>query len=122
MLLACCRARGRPDGAGPERTWHSCRTHRAAQAAGGQHVSSVIGSAPDGVPLAVLAEQVTALLRTRQRIQPGEQDGFMVRMTEEMANVLTSATRTITWLLASIAAVSLMVGGIRIMNKSCWSR
>jgi putative ABC transport system permease protein len=41
---------------------------------------------------------------------------FTVRSLEEMASVLTSTTTTMTWLLASIAAVSLLVGGIGIMN------
>src|SRR5678816_884338 len=40
----------------------------------------------------------------------------MVRTMEEMASVLTSTTQTMTWLLASIAAVSLLVGGIGNMN------
>jgi putative ABC transport system permease protein len=63
-----------------------------------------------------LTEQIATLLRTRHRIQPGDQDDFMVRTLEEMASVLTSTTETMTWLLASIAAVSLVVGGIGIMN------
>jgi hypothetical protein len=46
----------------------------------------------------------------------GEPDGFTVRSLEEMASVPTSTTTTMTWLLASITAVSLLVGGIGIMN------
>jgi putative ABC transport system permease protein len=83
---------------------------------GVQHVMNVTVSAENGVPLDMLTQQITALLRTRHRIQPGDQDDFMVRTLEEMASVLTSTTETMTWLLASIAAVSLVVGGIGIMN------
>ena len=54
--------------------------------------------------------------RTRHQLAPGEPDDFTVRSLEEMASVLTSTTTTMTWLLASIAAVSLLVGGIGIMN------
>jgi putative ABC transport system permease protein len=83
---------------------------------GVQHIMNITVSAEDGVALDMLTEQVSALLRTRHRIQPGDQDDFMVRTLEEMASVLTSTTETMTWLLASIAAVSLVVGGIGIMN------
>jgi putative ABC transport system permease protein len=83
---------------------------------GVQHVASITVSAEDGVRLDDLTQRIAALLRMRHRIQPGEQDDFAVRTLEEMASVLTSTTETMTWLLASIAAVSLLVGGIGIMN------
>jgi putative ABC transport system permease protein len=56
------------------------------------------------------------LLHTRHKLQPGADDDFLVRTLEEMASVLTSTTTTMTYLLAGIAAVSLIVGGIGIMN------
>jgi ABC-type antimicrobial peptide transport system permease subunit len=56
------------------------------------------------------------VLRVEHRLQPGATDDFMVRTLEEMASVLTSTTDTMTYLLAGIAAVSLLVGGIGIMN------
>src|SRR5688572_32065874 len=46
----------------------------------------------------------------------GEEDDFMVRTQAEMTTMLTSTTDTMTYLLAGIAAVSLLVGGIGIMN------
>ena len=46
----------------------------------------------------------------------GEPDDFTVRTLEEMTSVLTATTSTMTWLLASVAAVSLLVGGIGVMN------
>ncbi len=60
--------------------------------------------------------EVTALLRERHRIQPGMDDDFSIRNLTEMAGVQQQGTRTLTTLLASIAAVSLLVGGIGIMN------
>jgi len=83
---------------------------------GVQHVANVTVSAENGVPLDKLTDQISALLRTRHRIQPGSDDDFLVRTLEEMASVLTSTTNTMTYLLAGIAAVSLIVGGIGIMN------
>ena len=63
-----------------------------------------------------VADTIATLLRTRHKIQPGEPDDFMVRTMEEMASVRVQATETMTALLASIAGVSLLVGGIGIMN------
>jgi putative ABC transport system permease protein len=61
-------------------------------------------------------EQISALLRDRHRIGSGGEDDFSVRNLTEMANAQQEGTRTLTTLLASIAAVSLLVGGIGIMN------
>jgi len=61
-------------------------------------------------------EQIESLLRDRHRIGPGMDDDFSVRNLTEMANAQQEGTRTLTTLLASIAAVSLLVGGIGIMN------
>ena len=83
---------------------------------GVQHVANITVSAENGVPLDTMTEQISAVLRTRHKIQPGSDDDFLVRTLEEMASVLTSTTNTMTYLLAGIAAVSLIVGGIGIMN------
>jgi putative ABC transport system permease protein len=83
---------------------------------GVQHVTNITVSAENGVPLDTLSDQIAALLRTRHKLQPGTDDDFLVRTLEEMASVLTSTTSTMTYLLAGIAAVSLIVGGIGIMN------
>jgi putative ABC transport system permease protein len=83
---------------------------------GVEHVSNITISADEGVSLPEMTSEIAALLRTRHRIQPGEDDDFSVRTLEEFATMLTSTTTTMTYLLASIAAVSLLVGGIGIMN------
>jgi putative ABC transport system permease protein len=66
--------------------------------------------------ISTVADEIGSLLRARHRLQPGDADDFSVRTLEEMTNVLTSTTSTMTWLLASVAAVSLIVGGIGVMN------
>ncbi len=81
-----------------------------------RHVQNITISTADGVPFDTMAEQITVLLRDRHSLAPGEPDDFSVRSLEEMASVLTATTTTMTYLLASIAAVSLLVGGIGIMN------
>jgi putative ABC transport system permease protein len=83
---------------------------------GVQHVTNITVSAENGVPLDTMTDQIAELLRLRHKLQPGTDDDFLVRTLEEMASVLTSTTNTMTYLLAGIAAVSLIVGGIGIMN------
>jgi putative ABC transport system permease protein len=63
-----------------------------------------------------VADSIAVLLRTRHKIEPGEGDDFTVRTLEEMADIRTQAMGTMTTLLAGIAGVSLIVGGIGIMN------
>jgi len=60
--------------------------------------------------------QITSLLRDRHRLGAGSDDDFSVRNLTEMASAQQEGTNTLTTLLASIAAVSLLVGGIGIMN------
>jgi putative ABC transport system permease protein len=60
--------------------------------------------------------QITALLRDRHRIRPGQEDDFSVRNLADVAQLADESSRVMTLLLASIACVSLIVGGIGIMN------
>jgi putative ABC transport system permease protein len=83
---------------------------------GQQHISGVTVSAESAGQIQDVAESIRITLRTRHKIQPGDPDDFMVRTLEEMASVQTATTDTMTSLLASIAGVSLLVGGIGIMN------
>jgi putative ABC transport system permease protein len=62
------------------------------------------------------ADAIAVLLRTRHKIVPGQDDDFIIRTLEEMADIRTQAMGTMTTLLAGIAGVSLIVGGIGIMN------
>ena len=60
--------------------------------------------------------EIIALLRDRHRIAAGQSDDFSVRNLQEMASAAAQGTETLSLLLASVAAVSLLVGGIGIMN------
>ena len=64
----------------------------------------------------VTQRQITELLRQRHKIAPGETDDFMVRNMTDAAQTFTQLTTIMTLLLGSIAAISLVVGGIGIMN------
>lgn len=61
-------------------------------------------------------QQITALLRDRHRIRPGQDDDFMVRNLADMADLADQNARLFTILVASIASISLIVGGIGVMN------
>lgn len=61
-------------------------------------------------------DQITALLRDRHRIRPGQEDDFNIRRPDEFIQARLDASRTFTILLIAIASVSLLVGGIGIMN------
>jgi putative ABC transport system permease protein len=61
-------------------------------------------------------EEMRALLRERHRIPPGELADFEVRNTTEVANIMNTITGVLTAMLATIAAISLVVGGVGIMN------
>jgi putative ABC transport system permease protein len=55
-------------------------------------------------------------MRERRHLSPSEDDNFSVMDTKEIAKMLTSTTKVLTALLGAVAAVSLLVGGIGIMN------
>ena len=80
-----------------------------------QHINNITVSAVSA-DTAPVAAAIAETLRVRHKLPPGEPDDFMVRTQEEIASVRTETTRTMTTLLAAIAGVSLLVGGIGIMN------
>jgi putative ABC transport system permease protein len=80
------------------------------------HLNNITVSAATADGTGAVAGSIAALLRTRHGIGNGREDDFMVRTLEEIASVRSAATGTMTTLLAGIAGVSLIVGGIGIMN------
>jgi ABC-type antimicrobial peptide transport system permease subunit len=68
----------------------------------------------DEIPLAM--KQITAVLRERHHLRPGEADDFQIRDMTEIMNTLTSTTQLISTLLLIVAGISLIVGGVGIMN------
>lgn len=78
----------------------------------------MIGVRPDSV----VSAHVERLLRERRKIQPDQENDFMVRDPQELISTLTGTTRLLTMLLGAVAAVSLLVGGIGIMLVSVTER
>ena len=70
----------------------------------------------EGYDMKTAEEQVRSLLRQRHRLQPGQDDDFSLRNLEEVAATQEASSRVLALLLAAVASVSLVVGGIGIMN------
>ena len=74
----------------------------------------VAARASEQIPAAI--QQVTELLRERHHIRPGEPDDFTIRDMTEITNTVSSTTALMTKLLLGVAMISLVVGGVGIMN------
>jgi len=61
-------------------------------------------------------EQIKSIIEKRHRIAPSQTDAFQIRNMQDIQSALSESSKTMSWLLASIAAISLLVGGIGIMN------
>lgn len=83
---------------------------------GSTDISSIMLSAEDGVSTSKVQADVERLLRERRKIVAGRDDDFTVNDMTQMAATLTGTTTLMTGLLGAVAAVSLLVGGIGIMN------
>ena len=83
---------------------------------GSQDVSTLLVSLQDGVASDRIKDQIAQLIRERRRIVENEDDNFNVLDTRQIAQTLSGTTRIMTMLLGAVAAVSLLVGGIGIMN------
>ena len=77
---------------------------------------TIFVSAKSDADTARAQDQIQALLRERHQLRKAEDDDFQIRNLAEIASAQEEGTKTMTTLLASVAAVSLLVGGIGIMN------
>jgi putative ABC transport system permease protein len=84
--------------------------------AGNQDVSMLQISVQDGVSTEKVRKNIEQLLRVRRHLSPSDDDNFNVMDMKEIASMLTGTTQMMTALLSAVAAVSLLVGGIGIMN------
>ncbi len=79
-------------------------------------VGSIMVQARGPAMMTAAEQEVRSLLRQRHRLQPGQDDDFTVRNLEEVFSAQETSARVMSILLAAIASVSLIVGGIGIMN------
>jgi putative ABC transport system permease protein len=83
---------------------------------GNQDVGTLLVSLKDGASREKVKSEIEGLMRERRRIAENEEDNFNVLDTRQIAETLSGTTRVMTMLLGAVAAVSLLVGGIGIMN------
>jgi len=83
---------------------------------GGTTLRNINAQMSDPAQIAAAQQQIISLLRQRHNIRPGRDDDFTVRTQQEIAEAATATSRVMTVLLGAIAGVSLVVGGIGIMN------
>ncbi len=88
----------------------------AANPAKQRSVGTIWVKVAEGYDMKAAEEQVRSLLRQRHRLQPGQDDDFSLRNLEEVAATQEASSRVLALLLAAVASVSLVVGGIGIMN------
>jgi putative ABC transport system permease protein len=80
------------------------------------HIGAIFASAVSVDAVDPAMKEIEALLRQRQKLQPGQPNNFMMRSQEEIASMAAENTKTLSILLGTVAAISLLVGGIGIMN------
>ncbi len=88
----------------------------AANLAKQRSVGTIWVKVAEGYDMKLAEDQVRALLRQRHRLQAGQDDDFSLRNLEEVAATQEASSRVLALLLAAVASVSLVVGGIGIMN------
>lgn len=80
------------------------------------HFNMLFASATSEEESELAATEITYILRANHKIAQGEEDDFDIRTQEELLSTMSSVTQMLTMLLAAIASISLIVGGIGIMN------
>ena len=80
------------------------------------YIQSIYASAIDANSSALATDEITNILRATHKLRTGDPDDFVVRTQAELITTISSTTQLLTVLLAAIAGISLVVGGIGIMN------
>ncbi len=83
---------------------------------GNTRVNTLLVSMSDGSDATRVKTSITQLLRERRKLAQAEEDNFNVLDTKQLADTMSGTTKVLTMLLGAVAAVSLLVGGIGIMN------
>ncbi|WP_345988943.1 ABC transporter permease [Sulfurimonas sp. HSL1-2] len=83
---------------------------------GNQNIPSILVSVKENYPLDTVKQQIRQVLRESRNIKPGKEDNFAVRSMTALLDTLSQITSMLTVMLGAVAAISLVVGGIGIMN------
>jgi len=82
----------------------------------GENINTIMASAVSEEAIPDAEKEISRILRASHRLADGEEEDFTIRNQSELVSMATSVTGTLTILLAAVAGVSLLVGGIGIMN------
>ena len=83
---------------------------------GDRDISQIMVAVDDAYDTSVVQTSLEELMRERRKIKPGTEDNFNVFDTKQISDTLTGTTTILTQIVAAVAAISLLVGGIGIMN------
>lgn len=83
---------------------------------GNDNINLIMASVKENVPLEAATVQIQKLLRERRHIKPDEDENFSVRNMSALVDTISKITSVLTIMLGAVAAISLVVGGIGIMN------
>jgi len=83
---------------------------------GNKDINSIIISVNESENIDKAKSEITLLMQERRNLQPDEDDNFHIRDMQDLLSTMTSTTQMLTYLLGSVAGISLLVGGIGIMN------
>ncbi len=83
---------------------------------GGRYIDMINASAVSTAMIEKAEDEISGIIREAHRLNEGEEDDFTIHNQTEITQTVTRTSRIMTWLLGAIASVSLLVGGIGIMN------
>ena len=83
---------------------------------GNQDVQTILVAVDQEFDSATVGDEISSLLRERRHLRQGMEDDFRIFDSKQLSDTLSGTTRTMTMFLGAVAAVSLVVGGIGIMN------
>jgi len=83
---------------------------------GMHNVSDIVIQASSKEMIATVKEDITILMEIRHKIEPGGTDDFRIQTSDELISTINASTQSLTLLLGAIAGISLLVGGIGVMN------
>ncbi|NLF40080.1 FtsX-like permease family protein [bacterium] len=115
-IIGITKAKGDVSRGNPDDRAHIPYTVAMKQVLGKRWLDEINLQVADADKMDLACEKATALLRKMHRLAEGQEDDFWIRNQAELLDTAVSVTRTFTVLLGAVAGVSLLVGGIGIMN------
>ena len=95
---------------------HTAVMRHITKSAGTERIGAIAVKGSSMKGLGLLEQQITELMRERRQIKPGQKDDFRIRNIGQILDTRRKSTRTMSLLLGTVAIISLVVGGIGIMN------